>query len=324
MKTRSTYRFPDEQERKIQKAIRLEWFTIGFMLTIIAVIYTTMGNSQAMKAAWIEDILSLIPPIAFLIAIRFRSKEPNETFPYGYQRATSISFLVASTALFIFGAYIFYDSITALLKTEHPTIGMTRMFGLNVWEGWVMIAALAYSAMPPVILGRLKISLARETHQKTLYTDADMNKADWLTALAGILGILGIGAGWWWADSVAAGVISLDILKDGISNLKEVTGDLMDRRPVKVDRKVPDDITDRLHDRLNRLDWVREAAVRLREEGSVLVGEAFIVPLSEDRLTEKIDQARQLAEEFDWRIYDFVVTVVPDLNPIRTETGNKV
>jgi len=27
-----------------------------------------MGGSQAMKAAWAEDLLSFIPPIAFLVA----------------------------------------------------------------------------------------------------------------------------------------------------------------------------------------------------------------------------------------------------------------
>ena len=39
-----------------------------------------------------------------------------------------------------------------------------------------MIPALVYSAIPAVIIGRLKLPLARELHDKVLYADAQMNK----------------------------------------------------------------------------------------------------------------------------------------------------
>lgn len=68
-----------------------------------------------------------------------------------------------------------------------------------------------------MFLGRAKLPLSRELYNKILYADADMNKADWSTAAA-ILGVIGIGLGFWWADLVAAGVIALDILKDGVTN----------------------------------------------------------------------------------------------------------
>ena len=41
-----------------------------------------------------------------------------------------------------------------------------------------------------MILGRMKLRLAHELHDKALYTDADMNKADWETAGAACIGIL--------------------------------------------------------------------------------------------------------------------------------------
>lgn len=36
-------------------------------------------------------------------------------------------------------------------------------------------------------------------HDKVLHADAKMNKADWMTAAAALVGVLGIGLGWWWA-----------------------------------------------------------------------------------------------------------------------------
>ena len=315
MKPRSHYELPEDKEKQLRKAVRLEWTTIFFLITITIVMYLVMGSSQAMKAAWIEDVLSLVPPIAFLIGIRFRDKKPNRQFPYGYRRATIIAALVASTALFAMGLYILIDSVMKLVSQEHPTLGLKVILGQDVWEGWLMIAALVYSMIPPVILGRMKLPLAHELHERTLHADAEMNKADWMTAGAAILGIIGIGFGLWWADAVAAGIIGLDVTYDGFKNLKGTVYDLLDQRPTKVDKQEPEGIDERLAARLRQLDWVQAAAVRLRSEGHVFCGEAFIVPApGTTDLPDKIADATRLSTEFDWRLHDVVITAVPRLD----------
>src|SRR5947209_953926 len=189
------FELPSDNKEKLQRAKRLEWITILFMLTIIAAISLTMGASQTMKAMWTEDVLSLIPPIAFLIGTRYMKKPPDEHFPYGYRRAVMIAFLAAAVALLGFGLYIFIDSVVKFIEAEHPTIQTVELFGQRVWLGWLMIAALLYSVIPPLILGHLKLPLARELHEKALMTDANINKGDWLSGLAGVLGILGIAYG---------------------------------------------------------------------------------------------------------------------------------
>jgi cation diffusion facilitator family transporter len=309
MRVREAFEMPADKEEKLRRAQWLEWATIGFMLSIIAVIGLTLGSSQAMKAAWIEDILSLVPPIAFLVAVRFRSKEPNERFPWGYRRAMSIAFLVAALALFAFGAYILVDSVLKLIAAEHPTIGTIEIFGRQIWAGWLMIAALAYSIVPPVILGHLKLPLAKELHEKVLHTDAEMNKADWMTGAAAILGIVGIGYGFWWADAAAAGIISLDIVKDGVQNLKQAVLDLMDEECTIVGEDKKDPLEDLMKSELEKFDWVKKAKVRLREEGDVLTGEAFVVPRDETNLLENLERADEQIRSLDWRIYD--VSIVP-------------
>lgn len=313
MSVRSSFELPDEQEAQLKRARRLEWATIFFMLTITAAVGFTLSTSQAMKATWVEDLLSFVPPIAFLIAIKFRRRKPNARFPYGYRRAMSIAFLVASVALFGFGLFILVDSVLALVYAVRPTIGSIEIFGRQVWFGWVMIAVLAYSVIPPVILGRLKQPLAIELHEKVLYTDAEMNKADWMTGLAGIAGIVGIGYGFWWADAVAAGTISLDVVKDGAKNLKHAVTDLMDERPTTVEREEPDSLSDKIKATLEDLAWVKEASVRLREEGDVVTGEAFVVPRDEDDLLARVALAEEAVKDLHWRIYDVIVVPRTDL-----------
>jgi cation diffusion facilitator family transporter len=312
VKQRAGYELPPDKAQLNVRAVRLEWWTLAWMATIIVIIFLTMGTSQAMKAAWIEDLLSLVPPIAFLIASRYRNREPTERFPYGYHRAISIAFLCGAAALLVLGAYSLFDSAVKLIKQEHPQIENIRLFGREVWLGWPMIAALIYSGIPPVILGHKKIKVAAGLHDKALHADADMNKADWLTAIAGVVGILGIRMGWWWADAVAALFISFEIVRDGVKNMKRVISDLMDSHPTTV-RGKDDDAPDRLRARIRALPWVADADVRLREEGHVFTGEIYVVPKVEDDLVLRLAEVPAIAREVDWRIYDVVVMPVASL-----------
>jgi cation diffusion facilitator family transporter len=290
------------------RAKRLEWATIFFMFTIVVIIYFTMGGSQVMKAAWIEDLLSFVPPIAFLVSARWKDRPADEGFPYGYHRSVSIAFLAGAVALTIFGVFILIDSILGLVRQEHPTIGTSVVFGHQLWAGWLMIAVLAYSAIPPLVLGHMKLGPARALHDKTLKADSDMNRADWLTAGAGIVGVLGIGIGWWWADATAAGIISIAIVKDGATNLMRVVSDLMDQEPTTVEGE-RSDVPERLRMALNELSWVRDVDVRLREEGHVFAGEAFLVVTSTVDLRVKLEEARRAAHGVDWRVRDIVFEV---------------
>ncbi|HYZ11817.1 MAG TPA: cation diffusion facilitator family transporter [Actinomycetota bacterium] len=308
------FELPPTKHSAYTRAIRLEWLTIGYLLTAIAAIYLTLGNSQAMKTAWIEDMLSLIPPIVFLIADRIRQRPPNEIFPYGYHRVVSIAYLVASFALFLVGALLLADAALKLAAAEHPSIGTVELFGHHVWLGWLMEAALLYSAVPAIVLGRLKVPLARELHDKVLFADAKMNKADWLTAVAAMAGVLGIGLGLWWADAVAAAVISIDIVHDGFVNLRTVVTDLMDKRPTTVDDSAVDPLTTRVEREMHDLNWVREARARLREEGHVYFGEVFVVPKDGTAdLVERVREAHERLLKLDWRLHDIVVAVTPEI-----------
>src|SRR5215213_3271089 len=303
------YHLPEDKQQVINRAKRLSWITIAFMISIIGVIGFTMGSSEAMKAVWIEDILSLIPPIAFLVGTRYFDRPPDKEFPYGYRRAMMIAFLTAAVALLGFGLYILIDSVSTLVLVEPPSIQTVSILGRRIWLGWLMIAALVYSVIPPFILGRMKQPLAQDLHQKALQTDANMNKGDWLAGLAGVLGITGVAYGYWWADAVAAIIISVEILRDGFSDLRNSVAQLMNKRPTDIDGKPDDPVPDKVRHELEQLEWVQQARVRLREDGDVLTGEAFVVPKDESDLLNRLRKAYDVANGVDWRLHD--VNIVP-------------
>lgn len=299
----------DEKRRMLDKARRLQWVTLGVLASVIAVMGLTMGSSQAMRTAWYEDILSLVPPIAFLVAARQEGKRPSERLPYGRLAASTIAFLCASFALVVFGAWLLIDAVISLVSAHRPSIGTMTVFGVTAWAGWWMIAAVVYSAIGPFVLGRMKLDIARKLNDKTLFSDARMNKADWQTALATAAGVLGVGVGWWWADAAAAGLISLSILHDGYQELRDAGLVLLRARPTDVEKE-PLDIGADVGAALERLSFVRNARVRLHEEGRFFSGEARILatrPLS----AEDVEAAEQAAYDVDWRVHRMTVSWLP-------------
>jgi cation diffusion facilitator family transporter len=307
---------PEQQAEANRKAVRLERISVAYFISLIVLLYFTLGQSQAMKAAWIEDILALFPPIAFLVASRYRNRPPNRLFPFGYHRAITVAYVVSAVALFGLGLFILIDSLDKLIKGDHPPIGMVEVFDGQIWLGWLMIAALLYGLFPSLILGRMKLPLAGELHDKVLHADAKMNQADWLTAGAAIAGIVGIGFGLWWADAVAAAVISLDILHDGQKFLRESVADLMDEAPKTPDESKPHPLIDAVKREVAAAEWVDEGAVSLREHGHLITGEVRVVPRSDQDLAERLEQLTRAIHELDWRLHGIVVVAVAVLDGV--------
>ncbi|AHE52861.1 hypothetical protein NX02_05620 [Sphingomonas sanxanigenens DSM 19645 = NX02] len=216
----------------MRRAVRLEWWNIAWTISIVGVMGLVLGQSQTMKTAWIEDMLGLVPPAMFLIAARFETRHGRSArFPFGFERVNGLGFFVAAVALTAVGAFLLYDAAMTLVTAEHATVGSVRLFGHDIWLGWLMMGAQIYAIIPPLIIGRKELPLAEALQDKLLHTDALMNKANWMTGVAGLAGIVGLGLGWWWADSVAAAAISFSVLNDGINALRSSTAELVDGAP---------------------------------------------------------------------------------------------
>ena len=212
-------------------ARRLEWWNIGWTISYVVVLGLAMGSSQAMKTAWIEDMLGLIPPVVFLISERYERRSANARFHYGYDRVNGLGFLVAAVALAAAGLFLLWDAASALAAQEHVSVGTVRIMGQDVWLGWFMLAAQAYATIPPLIIGHKELPLAKRLRDKLIHTDALMNKANWQTGVAGFVGVALLGFGLWWADAVAAAIISVTIVSDGWRALRVAIAELNDGVP---------------------------------------------------------------------------------------------
>lgn len=295
------------------KAVKTEWITIIYLTTVVLLMYLIMGSSQAMKTAWLEDLLTLVPPISFLIASRYYYRSPNKEFPYGYHRSYNIAFLCGSVALFFIGIFLMVDSSLSLINQEHPSIGLITIAGYSIWQGWLMILVLIYSAIPSYILGKKKRPLAIELHNKILFTDANGQKADYQTAIAAIVGIIGIGYGIWWADSAAALFISFSVLKDGVTNTKDAVKNLMDSAPEDVEKGLKMSLIKDINKALENIHYCRETLIRLRELGQVYAGDIMVVLDEYSDLEEKIAEMSDVVYSIDWKLQDIIILPVREI-----------
>ncbi|HEX8850269.1 MAG TPA: cation transporter [Gemmatimonadaceae bacterium] len=314
----SAFAFPEEMRELHRRIRRLSWLSIVLLFIAGTLIFLTVGQSQAMKTAWISDILTAVPPMALLVALRYELRPPSKRFPSGYTRAVSVAFLVTASILSIVGLYLLYDSLTKLLRREHPPIGTIELFGSQFWLGWAMLVTLFLSMCVGITLGKLKTPVAKKLQSKALQAEAEMNQAEWMSEGAAILGILLVAFGFWWGDAAAAAFISIEIIRDGWHNVRQVIGDLMDEAPTKLGKKDLEDLPDRVAAVARRLPWVTDAGARLREHGHAVTGEIFIVPRPDSgmdaaallRATE--DAARQIGD-VDWRLHGLAVVPVTAL-----------
>lgn len=308
MKGIKSFELPPDLQKELKSAIKIEWITVFYLITVVVVMYITMGSSQAMKTAWLEDLLSLVPSIVFLVATKINTKSPNDKFRYGYHRVFTIAFLIGASALLAMGLFMVYDSSISLFKREHPTIGNGVFFGKQIWLGWIMILTLLYSAIPAMILGFKKLPKAKKLHNKILYTDAEAQKADYMTAFAAIVGILGVGAGIWWADAAAALFISISVTRDGFKHISTAIKDLMDRYPVTLEKQEKDPLIEEIHDLVLSWEWVEDCKIRLRENGQVLLGEIAVIPKYQIDV-EQLEKSYKELSDYHWKIND--VTIAP-------------
>lgn len=150
-------------------------------------------------------------------------------------------------------------------------------------------------------MGRIKLRYAEQLSDKVLRADADMNKADWLTGLATAVGVLGIGLGFWWADAVAALVVSISISKDGWDNTANAIRDLMDTRPTTFDNSEVDPVIAKVNAAVMDDPRVVGVQTRARDEGHVLHLEVFV---QVDRLVVEVawlEELERRCNEVDWR-----------------------
>ncbi len=174
-------------------------------------------DSVSLAADALESLVNLAGALFALAMVTWAQQPPDAEHPYGHHKAEYFSsgfegILIIAAALGILWG--------ALDRWRHPQ--PLESVGLGVTLAVVSSAingALAFAMMRK---GREVRSLALEADARHLFTDV------WTSAgvVAGLIGVMT--TGWLWLDPLLAGLVALNILREGVHLMRESTRGLMD------------------------------------------------------------------------------------------------
>ena len=176
-------------------------FIVGFTITynvieaIVAVWAGVLASSAALIGFGLDSVVEVLSAAA--ITWQFTRKDP--------ERWETVTVKTIGIAFFALAAYVSIDAVLALVGREGPD---RSPLGLG-------ITALSLVVMP--LLAWIEVRTGRELGSKSVMADAkQLILCIYLSGAVFIGLVLDSLFGWWWADSVAALVVAVLAVREGL------------------------------------------------------------------------------------------------------------
>ena len=176
-------------------------FIVGFTITynvieaIVAVLAGVLASSAALIGFGLDSVVEVLSAVA--ITWQFTRKDP--------ERWETVTVKAIGIAFFALAAYVSSDAVLALVGQEGPD---HSPLGLG-------ITALSLVVMP--LLAWIEVRTGRELGSKSVMADAkQLILCIYLSGAVFIGLVLDSLFGWWWADSVAALVVAVLAVREGL------------------------------------------------------------------------------------------------------------
>ena len=170
-----------------------------------------------------EAVHSLIDVGATLItyfAVRYADVPPDDDHHFGHEKMESVAALIATGLLFLTTGWVSYEAIHRLFAENHD---------INVT--WWAVAIIAATILIDLNRSRRLLAVARKTGSAALEADALHFTSDMWSSLVVLGGLGAVWAGFWWADPLAALIVSVFIGHAGWELGKRTLATLLDAAP---------------------------------------------------------------------------------------------
>ncbi len=206
----------DQEKKRVASLSLLASAGLSVLKFIAAIITGSLGLLS-------EAVHSLVDFGATAItwfAIKWSAQPADEEHHFGHAKIESIAALVETLLLIGIAAFIAYAAAFRLL-------GGTS----DVEVTWWALAIMVVSIVVDFNRSRALANTAKATGSEALAADAAHFQSDMWGSAAVLVGLVGVWFGVWWADSVAALLVSGVIAKIGWSLGKSTFASLMDTVP---------------------------------------------------------------------------------------------
>lgn len=286
-------------EESTNQGIRTAWISlIGMAATAIAqMVIVWLSGSLALLADTIHNLGHLATTIPLIMAFRLGRRAPTRQYPFGYRRAEDLVGLFITSIIALTIVLIVWESLRGLADPREPT-----------HLGWVFAAGLV-GFLGNEIVAEYRIRTGRRIGSAALIAEGQHARADGLTSIAVVLGVVGVWLGFTRADAIAGLLIAAVIAGTLINSLRIIVRRLMDG--------VDPALTDKLTGAAAAVPGVLAVeGVRARWVGHRLVADARVVVEPSLSLSEADQLATRVREALmgsAGNLDDVVVQVAPDV-----------
>lgn len=200
------------------QAVRAAWIGLaGMAATAIAqVAIVAISGSMALLADTVHNLGHAVTSIPLIIAFKLGQRPASSRYNYGFRRAEDLVGLLIGLVVAITAAIIIWESIEALTSPREVT---------NL--GWVLAAGIV-GFLGNEVVAVYRIRAGRQTGSAALVAEGQHARADGLTSVAVVLGVVGVWFGFPRADAIVGLLIGLAILWILVSSMRTVCSRLMD------------------------------------------------------------------------------------------------
>lgn len=200
---------------------------LNAVLAVVKVMAGLSGHSNALLADGLESALDIFSSVLIWGALLYAGKPPDAEHPYGHGKLESLASVVA--AIFVMGAggWVALHSagdIYASFAPDHH-----RPPSPAPWTLAVLVVVIATKET----FFRILLRASRRLGSTAMHAEAWHHRSDAITSIAALIGIsiavIG-GPGWQSADSWAALLSCVLILRNGIRMLRVGVGEIIDEQ----------------------------------------------------------------------------------------------
>ena len=231
---------------------------IGVAIVAGKLIVGLLTGSLGILSEAAHSTLDLAASTFTLFAIRTARKPADKEHPYGHGRAENLAAFAEGVVLLVTAAVIAFEAIRRLAEGGPPVIPAGYAFIL-------LVVTLVIESGRAVVLR----TVGRLASSEAMLADATDRVADVLATIGVLAGLVGVRLGLTWADSVAALVVAMIIVR-AAGRVAWRSGDIL------IDRAATD-AEKQLRSAIAGVEGVREVrSVRVRRSGPRLLGDASI------------------------------------------------
>ena len=204
-----------EERRRANRAVAVS--ALGLALTgLVELAIAVVTGSVALLGDALHNLSDVSTSVLVFVGFRASRKLPDERYPYGYERAEDLAGIGVALVIWASAIVAGVESVSKLLR-----------HGATYHLGWGIGAALVGIAGNQLV-ARYKLVVGRRIQSATLIADAKHSWLDALSSAGALLGLLGVFAGWSWADGVAGIAVTGFICHVGWDVSRDIAHRLLD------------------------------------------------------------------------------------------------